>query len=258
MHFKKMNGLGNDFVILDRRTQDFTLSVEETRHICNRETGVGCDQLVIMQVADGDADVRAEFFNSDGSVSAACGNATRCVAHIIMKETGEDSCRIETDAGILSALMVGDLRVKVDMGEPVSIETLDIAAGPIQGATGVNMGNPHCVFFVDDVKAIPVRILGPKVENDPLFPQRTNVEFVQVLDKHRVRQRTWERGAGETLACGSGACAVAVAAIHTERTGRNVAVILDGGRLDIEWRADDNHVFMTGPVEYEFEGQLAL
>jgi diaminopimelate epimerase len=268
MKFIKMHGAGNDFVILDHRNDAKTLPEAEIKKICDRHFGVGCDQLVVLEPSN-KADIRARFYNPDGSESGACGNATRCVADIVMKERGDMRCAIETGGGVLEAFAAPGGLITVDMGPPKlewdeiplsgPHDTLMLPLGKdtLNPAVAVNIGNPHCVLFVDDVENAPVERLGSTIENLPLFPQRTNVEFVQVLEDGRLRQRTWERGAGETLACGSGACAVAVAAIRRELIdGRKVEIVLNGGVLQIEWRGSDGHVLMTGPVAYIFEGQL--
>ena len=252
MNFKKMHGLGNDFVILDFRTERQGLDGSQITQICDRHHGIGCDQLVVIEPSD-NADIRAIFYNADGSESGACGNASRCVADIIMNEQGLKACTIETGGGVLEAHRAGENLITVNMGAPKHITDLDLDGAPV----GVDMGNPHCVFFVEDVETVPVKTLGPKIENHPLFPERTNVEFVEVLEDGRLRQRTWERGGYETLACGSGACAVAVAAIRRELIeGQKVEIILNGGTLNIEWSQSDNMVYMTGPVTYVFEGQI--
>jgi diaminopimelate epimerase len=266
--FTKMHGLGNDCVIIDARDEPVLLSEDAIRLIADRRHGVGCDQLVLLEPPkNGNADVFLRFYNSDGSESGACGNATRCIASRLMQAQQTDRLTLQTAAGLLSAHIDGRGMVAVDMGEaqldwrdiPLSHETdtltLDLVAGPYSGPASVGMGNPHCVFFVDDAEAVDFAGLGPKVEHDPLFPQRTNVEFVTVLDRNRIRMRVWERGAGITQACGSGACAVAVAAARRGLAERRVEVILDGGSLFIEWR-DDNHVIMSGPVAFVFTGTL--
>lgn len=251
--FKKMHGLGNDFVIIDARTQNAALSPEQITQICDRNFGVGCDQLVILENADA-ADIRALFYNPDGSTSGACGNATRCVADIIMTETGQDNATIETGGGILPVTRTDNNMITVNMGQPSDITEMPLNDTPV----GVNMGNPHCVFFVEDLAQANPTERGPIIEHHELFPNRTNVEFVQQTAPNQLRQITWERGAGITLACGSGACATAVAAITRGLTHRTVEIILDGGSLWIEWRESDNNVYMTGPYAYVFEGTLTL
>ena len=262
--FTKMHGLGNDCVIIDARDTPVMLSEDRIRLIADRRHGVGCDQLVLLEPPkSSDADVFLRFYNSDGSESGACGNATRCIAARLMQARQGNAITLQSAAGLLPAHVDARGLVAVDMGEPqldwrnipLSRDTdtlaLDLAAGPYDRPAAVGMGNPHCVFFVDDAEAVDLTTLGPKVEHDPLFPERTNV----VLDRNRIRMRVWERGAGITQACGSGACAVAVAAARRELTERKVEVILDGGSLFIEWR-DDNHVVMSGPVAFVYTGVL--
>lgn len=261
MKFVKMHGVGNDFVILDQRDGALPLPHSLIRHLCNRQKGVGCDQLIIMEPSD-KADVFMRIYNPDGSQSEACGNATRCVADLAGAKT------IETLAGILKARKLDDGLIEVDMGvpklgwqdipmsEPTDTLHLHIGDGFVRDPVAVSMGNPHCVFFVSDVEQVNIELLGPHYENYPIFPERTNVEFVQVLDNERVRLRTWERGAGLTLACGSAACATVVAAVRRDLTDRKISVITDGGTLYLEWRETDDHVLMTGPVAYVFEGVL--
>ncbi len=255
MKFRKMHGLGNDFVILDQKQiKHGMLTNAQIRYICDRHLGVGCDQLVVLEPSSV-ADIFARFYNGDGSESDACGNATRCAADIIMKEQGSQSCTIETGAGVLNCMRADEGMVTVDMGAPVSVGNLDLTEDPLDSPTTVDMGNPHCVFFVDNVEDIDVETLGSAVENNALFPGRTNVEFVEIINDTKMRQRTWERGAGITLACGSGACAVAVAGLNAGKTARKVEVELDGGALFIEL-AENDHVLMTGPIAYVFDGEI--
>lgn len=259
-----MHGLGNDFVIIDGRTASIALSAERIRAIGDRKRGVGFDQLIILETSD-KADVFMRIYNPDGSESGACGNATRCVADLVMGQKNNEKLAIETVSGQLYCTR-GDnpVDITVDMGQPrlewneiplsKQCDTLNL---PLEGdPVGVSMGNPHCVFFCEDVEGIAVDKLGPKVEHDPLFPERTNVEYVGIQGKDHLRMRVWERGAGITQACGTGACAAAVAAIRRGLTGRRVRVTLDGGDLFIEWREADDHVLMTGPVAYVFDGEL--
>lgn len=269
IEFKKMHGLGNDFVILDARAQDITLSDADMRHICDRHFGVGCDQLVLLQSAqDNMADLRVRFYNGDGSQSGACGNATRCVASLLLSEKAATSCTLQTGGGLLHTTRAPNDMITVNMGAPrlswqeipLSHE-VDTLALPLDGApTAVNMGNPHCVIFVDNFVEEEFITNGKLYENNSLFPQRTNVEFVEKLGNNHFRQRTWERGAGITLACGSGACAVAVAAIRKglAQKSQPITITLDGGDLIIEWRESDNNVYMTGPVAHIFDGTLHL
>ncbi|WP_340116078.1 diaminopimelate epimerase [Pelagibius sp. 7325] len=266
--FIKMHGLGNDFVVVDARTEPFPLTDALAKAIADRREGVGCDQLLILEPpANGSADVFMRIRNHDGGEVGACGNGTRCVAALVMGELGRDAIIIETSAGLLRAKAAGPGRVTVDMGEarlgwrdiPLSEErdTLDlgIGNGPLQDPVGVNMGNPHAVFFIDNVESLPLEELGPPLEHHPLFPERANIGAAEVIGKDRLRLRVWERGAGLTRACGTGACAAAVAAARRGLTGRKVEVVLDGGSLTIEW-LDNGHVEMTGPVATAFHGAL--
>jgi diaminopimelate epimerase len=266
LNFIKMHGLGNDFVILDAWNGSLNLSTDAVRTIANRRTGVGCDQLIILEPAqESTADVFMRIFNTDGSESGACGNATRCVASLVMGETGESHAIIETISGLLECENLGGGLYRVDMGQarldwrdlPISeardTEHLDVSAGPLNDGVGVNMGNPHAVFIVDDAEAVDLAAFGPVIETHALFPERTNVEAVQVLSRSRLRMRVWERGAGITQACGSGACAALVATARRGLTDRKADVVLDGGTLEIEW-LPDNSVLMTGPVATSFAG----
>jgi diaminopimelate epimerase len=263
--FVKMHGLGNDFVILDGRPAPVRLAEAQIRQIGDRRRGVGFDQLIILEPTSGKADLFMRIYNPDGSEAGACGNATRCVADLFMNEAKAEICTIETISGLLCCTRgdkTGD--ITVDMGVP-RLEWADIPLSkqcdtlhlPLEGdPVGVSMGNPHCVYFCEDAEAVAVSKLGPKTEHHSLFPARTNVEYVSMLGADHLRMRVWERGAGITQACGSGACAAAVAAIRRGMTGRKVRVTLDGGDLFIEWRETDGHVLMTGPVTYVYEGKL--
>jgi diaminopimelate epimerase len=270
--FFKMNGLGNDFVVLDARAQNLKISPEAARRIGDRHRGVGFDQLLVIEPGKAGADATMRIWNPDGSVAEACGNGTRCVADLLLKESGRTSLALQTAGGLLSCVREADGRITVDMGEPkldwqdiplaerMDTRTLDIKIGPIDapvlfGPSAVNMGNPHCVFFVADARAHDLGKIGPMIEHHPLFPERANISLAQVTSKGEVRLRVWERGAGITLACGSAACATAVAAARRKLTDRKVRIVLDGGALDIEWR-QDNHVLMTGPTELNYSGTL--
>ncbi|MFT3726905.1 MAG: diaminopimelate epimerase [Terricaulis sp.] len=268
MRYFKMNGAGNDFVILDGRARGAVpLSREQARAIADRKTGVGCDQVIALERSiRGDAYMR--IWNADGGEVDACGNATRCVAWLLMEEGGAAGRRIETPAGMLYATRAGDKRITVDMGSPLlkweeipiaramATDKLDYEAGGLSNPGAVNMGNPHVVFFVNDVRATPIENLGPKIEHDPFFPQGVNVGFAEVRSPAEMRLRVWERGTGLTKACGTGACAAVVAAHRQGRTGRVVNVLVDGGSLEIEWRDGDDRVLMTGPIELEGTGDL--
>ena len=256
--FMKMHGLGNDFVVVDARARVVDLPVALVRAIADRHRGIGFDQLAV--ISNDETDARLEFYNSDGSVSAACGNATRCIARYLMDETGKTDLTITTGRGTLHARDAGGGLTSVNMGQP-QLEWRDIPlahevdtlALPIEGvpvATG--MGNPHCTFFVEDAEAIDLAARGAATETHALFPERTNVQFVSLLGPDHLRLRVWERGAGITLASGSSSCAVAVAAARRGMTGREVRVELDGGALDVAWR--DDGVWMTGPTMHVADG----
>jgi diaminopimelate epimerase len=271
--FLKMNGLGNDFVVVEARTEPFAPSAEEVRALADRDAGVGCDQVIAIERSQGGADAFMRIWNADGGEVEACGNASRCVAWLMMEATGRDAVALETAGGRLAASRAGDRLVTVDMGAPrldwreiplaeeMDTRGIELQVGPIDAphlhTPGcVNMGNPHVVFFVADVAAAPVRQVGPMIEHHMHFPEGVNVGFAEVRARDRIALRVWERGAGETQACGTGACAAVVAANRRGLVDRNVAVELPGGTLSVEWRGADGHVLMTGPVEIEFAGQL--
>jgi diaminopimelate epimerase len=258
--FRKMHGLGNDFVVIDSRGGGAMVTPALARALGDRNRGVGFDQLAEIRDADG-ADFTLDFWNADGSRAGACGNATRCVSDLVMRQTGADGVSLLTTRGALLAQRVGGM-VSVNMGHP-QLEWAEIPLShavdplhlPLPGdPVGVGMGNPHCVFFVKGAEAVALETDGARMEHDPLFPQRTNVEYVSVIAPDHLRMRVWERGAGVTLACGSGACAVAVAAHLRGITGRKVQLDVDGGTLHIDWR--DDGVWMTGPVAHVFDGVL--
>ena len=270
--FYKMNGLGNDFVIIDARSQDVAFSAEAARRIGDRHRGVGFDQLISIEPDGADGAVRMRIWNPDGSPAGACGNGARCVGDLLLAEGGQSSVTIAAPGRLISCRREADGRVTVDMGEPkfewqdiplaerMDTRTLDIKVGPIDapvlhGPSAVNMGNPHCVFFVENAEAHDLRKFGPMIEHHPLFPDRANISVAQVRSKGEIRLRVWERGAGLTQACGSAACASVVAAARRRLTDRTVRVELDGGPLDISWR-EDNHVLMTGATELNFTGVL--
>ncbi|MCX7780357.1 MAG: diaminopimelate epimerase [Negativicutes bacterium] len=274
MQFSKWHGIGNDFVIvngMNERIDDYSKAAKE---ICHRRFGIGADGLVIVLPSD-KADFTMRIFNSDGSEADMCGNATRCVARYVYESglTAKTEITIETHAGIVKPALIFDkdevIAVCVDMGEPrmkrgqipmagdPEEEAVNIpleVAGKLFSVTGISVGNPHCVIFVDDVEEIDLAGLGPQVETHPLFPKKTNVEFVQVLSRDKLRMRVWERGAGITMACGTGASSTLVAAVLNGKTDRCATVVLDGGELIIEWR-EDNHVYMTGPATQVFCGE---
>ena len=258
--FVKMHGLGNDFVVIDSRGRGAVATPDLARRLSDRNRGVGFDQL--LEIRDGDGSIALDFWNADGSRAAACGNGTRCVADLLLRETGAERIEIVTARGRLAALRRADGAVSVNMGPPQTTWAeipLSKATDPLHlplddDPVAVGMGNPHCIFFVADAEAADLRLLGPRVERDALFPERTNVEFVSLTAPDRLRMRVWERGAGITLACGSGACAVAVAAHLRGLTSRAVTIDLDGGTLEVDWR--DDGVWMTGPTAHVFDGRL--
>jgi len=264
--FKKMHGLGNDFVVLDARSGGILLGRDQVRAMSDRRRGIGCDQLIVIEPPRlTGAAAYLRIFNADGSASAACGNGTRCIAAALMEELGKGTITLETSAGLLEASISDNEQITVNMGSallnwheiPLAEEQDTLNVGiDVDGfnkPVAVNVGNPHCVFFVDDVDTINLERLGPQIEHDPIFPERTNVEIVEVRDENHIRIRVWERGVGITLACGSGACASVIAAHRRQLTDRNVEVTLDGGTLSIEWlRTGD--VLMTGPVAVSFTG----
>ncbi|HET8726541.1 MAG TPA: diaminopimelate epimerase [Alphaproteobacteria bacterium] len=265
--FLKMHGLGNDFVVIDARARPLELSDAAIRAVADRRRGVGFDQLFVLEPACNGGDVFMRIFNADGSQVSSCGNGTRCVAALVMAERDADEARVETRAGVLDCRAAPGGLVTVDMG-PARLDWRDI---PVAAAcdtlrmpvtvdglgepVGISMGNPHAVFFVEDAEAVPLAQLGPVLERHAFFPERANIEVAHLAASDRLRMRVWERGVGITQACGTGACATAVAAIRRGLTGRKVEVDLDGGRLAVEWTAD-NRVLMTGPTAVSFTGEL--
>lgn len=269
--FLKMHGLGNDFVVFDARENALALTPDQARAVADRHFGIGCDTVVVMRPGGATADASLLFYNADGAESESCGNATRCVARLLMNERGLARVRLETKGGLLVCNDAGKGMVTSDMGEPKlewaqipmasAVDTNDFplqVGGTTMAASAVSVGNPHCVLFVPEAEKAPVASLGPQIETLPLFPKRVNVEFAQVLSPEKIRMRVWERGVGITLACGTGACATAVAAIRRNLTNRKVELVLDGGSLFIEWREEDNHVLMTGPTAMPFRGRVDL
>ncbi|MCE5973736.1 diaminopimelate epimerase [Sinirhodobacter sp. WL0062] len=260
LRFMKMHGLGNDFVVIDARDGVDPVTPALARAVGDRNRGVGFDQLAVILPAQG-TDFTLEFWNSDGSKAGACGNATRCVSDWMMRQLGKDAVTLTTARGTLSARRREDGLVSVNMGAPIlDAASIPVAAEPMHlplagDPVAVGMGNPHCIYFVEDAEAVDVAGLGTKIEHDPLFPERTNVEFASLIAPDHLRMRVWERGAGITLACGSGTCATAVAAHLRGLTGRHVIVDVDGGRLEIDWREDG--VWMTGPTALVFDGVLS-
>jgi diaminopimelate epimerase len=297
--FLKMHGLGNDFVVFDARNGPLSLTPMQAQAIADRRLGVGCDQVIVIEKADG-ADARMRIYNADGGEVESCGNAARCIAQLLFAESQRREIHIDTEGGLLVCSDADGL-VTIDMGTPKfgwrdiplskEVDTNSFAvelpppvagggepppnrrdgemfAKPVgfRGGSGegmltvsaVSVGNPHCVLFVGDADAAPVASLGPAIEYHPLFPERTNAEFVQVLSPQRLRMRVWERGVGITRACGTGACASVAAAQRRGLCGNKVDVVLDGGTLTVEWRAGDSHIFMTGPAALSFRGEIDL
>ena len=273
--FVKMNGLGNEIVVVDLRRQNARVGADEARAAAQPE-GAPYDQMMVLhapRTPGTDAFVR--IYNNDGSESGACGNGMRCVAELMFKETGKPALTFETPAGILNSWKdERPLFSTVDMGPPrfawneiplsepfQDTRAIELQIGPIDqpilhSPSVVNMGNPHAVFWVDDVNGYDLGRFGPMLEHHPIFPEHANITLAHIRSRDEIAIRTWERGAGLTKACGSAACAAAVAAARLKRTGRKVKIVLPGGTLDIEWRESDNHVLMTGPVQFEYEGKF--
>ncbi|MCC0009455.1 MAG: diaminopimelate epimerase [Hyphomicrobiaceae bacterium] len=273
--FVKMNGLGNDFIVVDGRTSPVRIDAEEASHLANRQTGIGCDQVIVLE-ASRHADVKMRILNADGSEVGACGNATRCVAWLLAEETGANRFAIDTQSGELDAKVADIDNITVDMGTPRfgwqdiplaeafhDTRHIELQAGPIDNPilhspSVVNVGNPHAVFWVDDIDAIDLGRIGPLLENHPIFPERANISIAQIISPTHMKIRTWERGAGLTRACGTAACAAAVTAMRKKLVDRGspVTVSLPGGDLVISWTPDDR-IMMTGPAELEFRGTLS-
>lgn len=268
LRFRKMHGAGNDFVVIDLRGRGAAAAAGRVtaglaRALGDRHRGVGFDQLAEIRDGDAGVDFALIFWNSDGSQAEACGNATRCVCDLVLRETGKTEVTLSTARGMLRAVRREDGLVAVNMGPPqLTLDELALSAPvdpmhlPLPGdPVAVGMGNPHCIFFVPDAEAVDLENLGPRFEHDPLYPRRTNVEYASLTAPDHLRLRVWERGAGVTLACGSGACATAVAAHLRGLTGRRVRLDADGGTLEIDWREDG--VWMAGPVAHVFDGWLS-
>jgi len=270
VRFRKMNGLGNDFVVLDVRAHALALKAAQIVAIADRKRGIGCDQVIALEPSEF-ADVFMRIWNADGGEVGACGNAARCVAALLVAERGSPHVMIETESGLLQATLNQDRSVTIDMGAPrfnwdeiplaepfddtrrITLQTDD---PELSAPSVVNVGNPHCIFFVSDVEANDLGRLGPSLEHHKLFPERANISLAQVTGPGSLRLRSWERGAGLTRACGTAACAAAVAAVRRGLTGRVVTVTLPGGDLVIDWREDDDHILMTGPFALDYEGTL--
>jgi diaminopimelate epimerase len=268
--FLKMHGLGNDFAVFDARNGAIALDEAAAKAVADRRFGIGCDQVIVIGRSANGADATMRILNADGGEVEACGNATRCVAQLLMEERDVSAVKIDTPGGLLLCRDAGGGLVTVDMGKPEfdwkkiplsrEVDTNRYALevdGKAFEASSLATGNPHCVLFVDDADTAPVGTLGPKIEHHVMFPARVNVEFVTVKSRSLLRMRVWERGVGITSACGTGACASAVAAMRRDLAERKVDVALDGGTLTIEWTADD-HMLMTGPATLAYRGDVDL
>jgi diaminopimelate epimerase len=269
--FLKMHGLGNDFVVFDARRERIALDAASAKALADRRFGVGCDQVIVIGEGKNGFDAAMRIYNADGGEVESCGNAARCVARLLMEEKDRDHVTIDTPGGELYCADAGHGDVTVDMGLPhfawdeiplarsVDTNNFDFEiGGETFRAAAVNIGNPHCVVFEGNADTAPIDQLGPRIEMHMLFPERINVEFVTVKDRQHLRTRVWERGVGITSACGTGACAAAVAAHRRGSVDRKVEVLLDGGPLIIELRASDEHVLMTGPATLSFRGDIDL
>jgi len=271
--FRKMNGLGNDFVVLDARSRPAEISEDKARAIADRKTGIGCDQLIVLEPSK-TADVRMRIWNNEGFEVESCGNASRCIADILFAEKTSSTATIDTLGGFLVCTRGENGMVTVDMGAPrfawqdiplsepfADTRHIELQLGPIDAPlihspSVVNVGNPHCIFWVKDLAVIDLAKAGPMLEHHPLFPERANISLARVDSKDRITLRVWERGAGLTRACGTAACATMAAAARIKLTGRKATINLPGGDLAMEWRESDDHLLMTGPISYEFEGTL--
>ena len=265
LQFTKMHGCGNDFVVIDNRDQELELHKDEIILICDRHYGIGCDQLVVINSNNkSNVSAYALFWNSDGSVSATCGNATRCIASILFKDTGAEILNIETPNGVIECHKKNDGLISVNIGKPKiawneiplskDLSTLHL---PLEGApTATNFGNPHCTFFVDDFDNVDIQTQGPIIEKDQLFPQKTNVQFVKILDRAHIKIRVWERGSGITLASGSSSCAAVDAGIRRGLLDNRVTVVLEGGTVEVEKKVTG--VWLTGPTKHVFSGNYNL
>ena len=265
--FIKMHGLGNDFVVIDSTKNQYTINKSSIQLISDRRFGVGCDQVIEMKPSAKE-DIYMKIYNSDGTEAEACGNAARCVAGLLFASNQKKEVSIETVAGVLKAESEEDGLIKVDMGKPsffwkdiplssdishISFEELSLING-----LAVNMGNPHIVFFVKDINEVDINKVGPLVENSPYFPEKVNVEVCQIINKSKVKVTVWERGAGKTLACGTGACAALVAAYKNNLTNPTAEIVLNGGSLNITWNVNsDEHVIMSGPIAVSFLGDFS-
>ena len=268
-----MHGLGNDFLVVDARAEPFVIGPAAVRALADRRRGIGFDQLIVIEPPRAGEDAFMRIFNADGGEVAACGNATRCIARLIFEETGKPIAKMRTTAGLLIGRPSDGDAISVDIGAPkfdwkdiplaerMDTRTLDLQIGPIDDPilrqpSAVNVGNPHCIFFVERADAFDLEKIGPLVENHPLFPERCNASLAEIRAPDQIRLRVWERGAGITGACGTAACASVAAAARRGLAGRHATVELDGGPLDIEWRTEDDHIVMTGPAAQTYTGEI--
>ena len=267
INFTKMHGIGNDFVIIDCR-DGIELNEIATKEIANRRFGIGCDQIILLKNPLLGNDIYLEFINNDGSLSSACGNGTRCAANIILKENSTNNINIETSAGVLKAWKDSDSNlISVNMGKPnfnwneiplsKNIDHTNVDLGFDKGTNAfcLSMGNPHAVFFVENIESINVSLFGPKFENHSVFPEKANISFAEIKSESKIKMKVWERGAGQTAACGSGACAVAVAAKQLSKIDNDCEIVLDGGILNVKI-LDDGSIVLKGPTEISFQGKL--
>ncbi len=272
--FLKMHGLGNDFAVFDARKTSLVLDTAQARAIADRRRGIGCNQVIVIENDKRDADAFMRVYNADGGEVETCGNGSRCIAKLLIEESGKSEIRLASIGGLLECRRAGDF-ITVDYGPPQldwreipmaqAVDTASFALPvddfpdkALQEAAAVATGNPHLILFVENAANAPLDTLGPAIERHPWFPARTNVEFVERRSENAIRMRVWERGVGITDACGTGALASVVASHRRGLTGREVKVELDGGMLDIEWREEDDHVLMTGPASLSFEGDVDL
>ncbi len=271
--FRKMNGLGNDFVVIDAREQQISISDAQAKAIADRKTGIGCDQLIVMEKSSL-ADVKMRIWNAEGGEVESCGNASRCIADIVMTERGSTSATIDTKGGFLVGTRAGTLQVTIDMGKPrfewdqiplsekfADTRHIELQIGPIDAPlmhspSVVNVGNPHCIFWVNDLNVVKLDRIGPMLENHPLFPERANIEMAQVVARDHVIVNVWERGAGMTKACGTAACAVMAAGHRIKIIDAAARITLPGGDLFMSINPDTGHVIMTGPLAYDYDGVI--
>ena len=264
--FLKMHGAGNDFVVLDLRTSQAALTPTLIAAMADRRRGIGCDQLIVIAPAEGGADATMQIHNADGTPAEACGNATRCVAWLLAEETGSQHITLQTEAGLLEAHIQPNAQITVDMGAPrlgwrdipLATEMDTLHLGLPGDPAAVSMGNPHITLFVEHLSDHDIATQGPALEHHHLFPERVNAGFAQITGPASLRLKVWERGAGLTLACGSGACAALVNAHRRGLLPREATIEADGGTLHIAWREHDGHVLMTGPAVTAFKGEIDL